>query len=56
MKAFTPSLLVSIDDFILQFNFLVHCMNSYTNSCNPDSDPYISPSLITDEVFHGNTK
>ena len=51
MMSFTPSLLVSLDDFLLRFNFLIICSNSYIKDGDPSTDPYISPALIKDEVI-----
>jgi len=51
MKTFTPSLLVSLDDYLLRFNVLMSCMNFYVKNGNPDIDPYLSPSIISNEVF-----
>ncbi len=56
VKSFTPSLLISLDDFVLNMNFLVSCINSYVQGCDPATDPYISPALITDEVLFSYTK
>jgi hormone-sensitive lipase len=50
ISAFTPSLLTSMDDFILTYSFLNVCINSYIPpDADPKKDPYLSPSLITDE-------
>ncbi len=51
MKSFTPSILVSIDDYLLRYNFLLMCINSYIKDGDPDHDPYLSPAFISDEVF-----
>jgi len=51
LKEFTPSILVSIDDYMLRFSFLMVCINSYIKEGDPDTDPYISPAKICDEVF-----
>lgn len=50
-QAFSPSLLISIDDFVLQFSLMINCMKAYVNKGDPEHDPYISPALIKDEVF-----
>jgi acetyl esterase/lipase len=50
LKTFAPSMLVSIDDCLLRFNFLIACLNSYITDGDPSSDPYLSPILIKDEV------
>ena len=50
LKSFTPSLLISVDDYALRFSLLVSCISSYVQTYDPTKDPYISPSLIKDEV------
>lgn len=50
INAFTPSLLVSMDDFILRYSFLNVCINYYVPpEADSAKDPYISPTLITDD-------
>jgi len=50
IRAFTPSLLAAMDDFILRYSFLNVCINSYIPpEADPTKDPYLSPSLIPDE-------
>jgi len=50
INSFTPSLLTSMDDFMLRYSFLNVCINSYLPpGADPAKDPYISPTLIPDE-------
>jgi hormone-sensitive lipase len=50
INAFTPSLLTSMDDFMLRYSFLNVCINSYIPpGADSAKDPYISPSLVSDE-------
>ena len=51
LKLFTPSLLISTDDPAMQMNFMISCIESYVQSCDPEVDPYVSPSLISDTVI-----
>jgi hormone-sensitive lipase len=50
MKGFTPSMLVAIDDYMLRYNFLLVCINSYVKDGDPEVNPFISPIKIKDEV------
>jgi len=36
LKKFTPSLLTSLDDFILRYSFLEIWIQSYVKNANPD--------------------
>jgi len=50
ISSFTPSLLTSMDDLILTYSFLNVCISSYIPpDADPTKDPYLSPSLVTDE-------
>ena len=50
IRSFTPSLLNAMDDFLLRYSFLNICINSYIpDNGDPEHDPYLSPSLISDE-------
>lgn len=54
INAFTPSLLTSMDDFILTYSFLSVCISSYIPpNADPAQDPYLSPCLISDEDLKG---
>ena len=50
MRSFTPSLLTSLDDWMLRYSFLNVCIESYIPlGADPTKDPYLSPALIPDE-------
>lgn len=53
-KVITPSILLSVDDPMLPYQFLKMCIDSYVGdysqhpSCSPDSCQYLSPSAVSD--------
>jgi len=44
-------MLVAIDDYMLRYNFLIVCINSYVKDGDPEVNPFLSPIKIKDEVF-----
>ncbi|CAK79677.1 unnamed protein product (macronuclear) [Paramecium tetraurelia] len=52
MKSFTPSFLVSLDDFLLHHTVLKLCLNSYVQKeFDSQVDPMLSPSMASDEIL-----
>ena len=49
LRSFTPSLLGSLDDFLMRYNILEICVNSYLRDTEIASCPYVSPCNIPDD-------
>lgn len=51
-ESFTPSLLVSFDDYLLNFSMIMLCMGCYlTESNHPEKDYMISPLYTPDSIL-----
>lgn len=51
LRNFSPSLILSLDDFILPSSFLMLCLDSYVKDGNPEEDHFLSPAICPDEVL-----
>ena len=51
MRNFSPSLILSLDDYILPSAFLMLCLDSYVKDACPEEDYYLSPSICPDSVM-----
>ena len=51
IRNFSPSLLLSLDDFILPSSFLLLCLESYVKEADPDKDHFCSPAIMPDNVL-----
>ncbi len=49
LNTFNPSHLISLEDLILPYSFLKICLQLYVAEGDPDTDPFLSPILISDE-------
>jgi len=51
-RAFTPSILLSLDDQIIPYSMLKLCFNAYTpKEANPEENPYLSPIIAPDHIL-----
>lgn len=48
---FSPSLLFATDDFILPAGFLQLCIQSYAGDNDAETDPFLSPAVVNDEIL-----
>lgn len=51
MRNFAPSLMLSIDDFILPSGFLMLCVDSYVGGCDAENDHFLSPGNCPENVL-----
>lgn len=51
MMNFSPSLILSLDEFILPSSFLLLCIELYTKGANPEKDHFLSPAICPDNVL-----
>jgi len=51
LRNFSPSLILSLDDFILPSSFLMLCLDSYVKDGNPEKDHFLSPAICPDNVL-----
>eukprot|EP00743_Colponemidia_sp_Colp-15_P006203 GILK01006672.1.p1 GENE.GILK01006672.1~~GILK01006672.1.p1 ORF type:complete len:819 (-),score=180.26 GILK01006672.1:33-2489(-) len=51
-KAFSPSLLLALDDPIVPYTFLECCLAAYLGpNADPTTDPYLSPAIAPDDIL-----
>jgi acetyl esterase/lipase len=51
LRNFSPSLMLSLDDFILPSSFLMLCLESYVKDACPEKDHFLSPGICPDHVL-----
>mmetsp|Transcript_15575 Transcript_15575/g.13615 ORF Transcript_15575/g.13615 Transcript_15575/m.13615 type:complete len:134 (+) Transcript_15575:146-547(+) len=51
MRNFSPSLILSLDDFILPSSFLMLCVESYVRGGDAEADHFLSPGICPDNVL-----
>lgn len=51
LRNFSPSLILSLDDFILPSSFLMLCLDSYVKDADPEKDHFLSPAICPNNVL-----
>ncbi|CAI2383830.1 unnamed protein product [Moneuplotes crassus] len=51
LKNFCPSLILSLDDFILPSGFLYLCVEAYVKDGDPETDHFLSPGICPDNIL-----